>query len=466
MPRPSKRVAPDTLGGRLRAARQALHLSLAEVAGSKYSTSLISQIERNRVDPSTESLQFLAHRLKLPFDELLVLARQHRESETEAIIYKDYEERYAEITRLLAHHQPVEALRCFKDLHPEKLPMFLRWRTLALRGRSYFEQRSFSEAQRDFQAALVIMPASIAEEYQLEVVGLRLHLAAATRELNQFTTALEYYQQALQTMSAATPLRYIAEAHWGFALVYYRKGQDLCVQTESEAGDPEKGQQYLQEAWEHAEAARILYNSIADNLNSALLQCQMALIEQAQAKITQGQERLLSVLKIWQPTLAHEEHQAPGGGTHSLSERANVVSAAACYLAGIECQTGHLNEALETIQLALQASQMSMGYKVRQAEAFMTQGQILEARNMRESNHTRDPKVEQAFRQAVQILKNTDRRAVRMQAHYLLGRYLLSTGEQVEGKREIDKASELAGISRDFDMLRPSEEHPQNGGYA
>jgi transcriptional regulator with XRE-family HTH domain len=461
MPRPSKQVAPDTLGGRLRAARQAQHLSLAEVAASKYSTSLISQIERNRVDPSTESLQFLAQRLKLPFDELLVLARQHRESETEAVIYKDYEERYAEITRLLAQHQPVEALHCFKDLNPEKLPMFLRWRTLALRGRSYFEQRRFSEAQRDFQSALVIMPTSIAEVYQLEVVALRLHLAAATRELNQFTTALEYYQQALQRMSAATPLRYIAEAHWGFALVYYRKGQDLCLQTESEAGDPEKGQQYLQEAWEHAEAARILYNSIADTLNSALLQCQMALIEQAQTKVAQGQERLLSVLKLWQPTLEDEEHQ-----THPLSERANVVSAAACYLAGIECQTGHLNEALETIQLALQASKMSMGYRVRQAEAFMMQGQILEARNTRDSNQARDPKIEQAFRQAVQILRNTDRRAVKIQAHYLLGRYLLSTGDPAEGKREIDKASELAGISRDFDMLRPSDERSQNGGYA
>src|SRR6266699_3049567 len=54
MPRPSKRVSPDTLGGRMRAARQDLHLSLAEVAGERYSTSLISQIERNRVDPSQE----------------------------------------------------------------------------------------------------------------------------------------------------------------------------------------------------------------------------------------------------------------------------------------------------------------------------------------------------------------------------------------------------------------------------
>src|ERR1700751_2456262 len=124
MPRPSKRVAPDTLGGRLRAARQSLHLSLAEVAGSKYSTSLISQIERNRVDPSTESLHYLSQRLKLPLDELLNLARQQRDSETEATLYKDYEERYAEINHWLTHNQSDKALDSFKEFDPEKLPMF------------------------------------------------------------------------------------------------------------------------------------------------------------------------------------------------------------------------------------------------------------------------------------------------------------------------------------------------------
>src|SRR5215469_13994442 len=161
MPRPSKRVAPDTLGGRLRTARQDLHLSLAEVAGSKYSTSLISQIERNRVDPSQESLQYLADRLHLPLDDLQGLARQHRQSETEANLYRVYEEKYAEINHLLTHKQSAQALDRFSELEPGKLPLFLRWRTLALRGQSYFEQRRFSDAQRDFQSALTVLPALV-----------------------------------------------------------------------------------------------------------------------------------------------------------------------------------------------------------------------------------------------------------------------------------------------------------------
>src|SRR5260370_20636007 len=76
MPRPSKRVSPDTLGGVIRSARQNLHLSLAEVAGEKYSTSLISQIEHNRIDASEESMKYLTERLKLPFDNMMLIAKK------------------------------------------------------------------------------------------------------------------------------------------------------------------------------------------------------------------------------------------------------------------------------------------------------------------------------------------------------------------------------------------------------
>jgi len=66
MPRPPKHVPPHTLGGHIRAARERLNLSLANVAGDRYSTSLISQIERNRIEPSQESLRFLAEKLLIP----------------------------------------------------------------------------------------------------------------------------------------------------------------------------------------------------------------------------------------------------------------------------------------------------------------------------------------------------------------------------------------------------------------
>lgn len=453
MPRPSKQVAPDTLGGRLRAARQSLRLSLADVAGERYSTSLISQIERNRVDPSPDSLRYLAGRLKLPFDELQNLARQHRESETEANLYREYEATYAEISQLLARHQLTQALEGFKTLDLDQMPHFMRWRTLALRGQAYYEQREFSRAQRDFLSALTILPASIAAEHHLEVVRLRLHLAAASREINQPAAALEYYQAALTAMDASTPLRYVAEAHWGLALVLHRQARNASLlDGKSAAANPDR---LLQDAWQHAEDARTLYNAIADNLNAALLQCQLALIEQARGLLDQSGRRLLSVLETWQPSLAPDFRPAAGARLYQLPDRANVVSAAACYLAAIEYQARRFEAALDYVQLALQAGALS--YKVRQAEALIMQGQILEARN------ACDPLIEGIFRQAVDILQGTDRRAIQAQAHYQLGRYLLTNGKAEEASREIEKVRELVGLASDFYALPPSAETAKNG---
>lgn len=455
MPRPSKRVAPDTLGGRLRAARQSLRLSLADVAGDRYSTSLISQIERNRVDPSPDSLRYLAERLKLPFDELQSLARQHRESETEANLYREYEAKYAEISQLLVHKQFALAIEGFKTLDLDQMPHFMRWRTLALRGQAYYEQREFSSAQRDFQSALTILPSSIADEYQLEVVKLRLHLAAATRELNQLAAALEYYQAALNNMDSSTPLRYVAEAHWGLALVFYRQARNASLLDGNAPARPNSPEQLLQEAWRHAENACTLYNAIADNLNAALLQCQIALIEQARGQTEQGGRRLLEVLETWKPTLDENFQPENGGRSHQRPERANVVSAAACYLAAIEYQARRFESALDYVRLALQAGAQS--YKVRQAEALIMQGQILEARD------AHDPAIEETFRRAVSILQGTDRRAILAQAHYQLGRYLLGNGKAEEATREIEKVRELAGIAGDFSAFPPTQETSGNG---
>ncbi|HEX7733686.1 MAG TPA: helix-turn-helix transcriptional regulator [Ktedonobacteraceae bacterium] len=448
MPRPSKRVAPDTLGGRLRSARQNLHLSLADVAGNRYSTSLISQIERNRVDPSTESLHYLAERLQLPYEDLQILARQHRESETEATLYREYEAKHAEINQLLVRRQPAQALTHFNDkaFKLDQLPLFLRWRTLALRGQAFFEQREFSKAQRDFQSSLTIMPASVSDEHQLEVIKLRLHMAEATRELNQFEQALEYYREALHTMDASTALRYIAEAHWGIALVYYNQGRAELLQDSNKTD----GQNLLQEAWQHAEDARTLYNSIADHLNADLLQCQMAQIEQAQNKITRGKQRLLTVLTTWQPGLQNEtsDHHP------RKADRANVVSAAACYLASIECQAHDFENALKYIEIAINAGLNS--YKVRQAEAFMMKGQILEVLHAQQTSDSHDPAITESYKKAIDSLKDTGRKGIMSQAHYEFGRYLLSVGQREQGDQEMEIARGLAGIPSNFHAMQQS----------
>src|SRR5579859_1587938 len=219
MPRPPKHVPPDTLGGRLRAARENLHLSLANVAAKRYSTSLISQIERNRVEPSRESLQFLAEKLQLPLEDLEELARQQKESATELYPNRANEELLSKVSQLLNDKRPNEALCLLKTLNLQRTSPTMRWRLAAARGHCYFTLHQFIKAQQDFLYAVTERSAVVPVEQRLEAMALHLHLATTLRELNQPDTALEQYSVALGIMDTRTSLHFVAEAHRGMSLI-------------------------------------------------------------------------------------------------------------------------------------------------------------------------------------------------------------------------------------------------------
>jgi transcriptional regulator with XRE-family HTH domain len=447
MPRPSKRVSPDTLGGRIRAARQNLRLSLKEVAGQKYSTSLISQIERNRVEPSQESLQYLADQLKLPLDELVVLAQQHRESEAEGSKYKASEEQRSQAAQLLEAGRPRSALEQLNNLNISQIFSSLRWRMFALRGQCYFTLRQFLDAQKDFLSAEAVLPEKFPPEQYLEALTLRLHLAAATRELGQLDTALVEYQAVLKMMNPSTPLRYVAEAHWGMALVIFGQADD----ESDEIDQPRSESLHMQDALRHAEDAAVLYRSIGETLRASLLDCQIGLIEQAMGNLNGARQRLRRVLDTWIPTLDESVNTTP----YSPKERANVVSAAACYLAGVELEDSNCQVARTYVEQALEAGRQS--YILRQAEAQMMLGQILEHINIQ------DPKAEEAFRDAIKVLANTDRLGAQIRAHDLLGRHLMKKGLAKEGDRELDIARKLSNAPTNFSSATSSaEDTPQN----
>lgn len=455
MPRPSKRVAPNTLGGRIRAARQNLHLSLADVARGRYSTSLISQIERNRVDPSHESLQYLAERLALPLEELMSLTQQQRESEAEAHRYKSYEDQRAAASQLLASNSPRRAVEQLQHLNVSQIPAYLRWRLLALRGECHFTLREFVPAQRDFLSAVAGLPEELPQDQLLEAITLRLHLAAATRELGQLDEAGVQYKQALSIMSSSTPLRYVAETHWGMALVLFELANKASNKNDTSSEQAQGEQPQIQVALQHAQDACTLYNSIGERLRAALLNCQIALIEQSVGHLDEASRRLHQVLDDWVPTLGEPESPRRSSspfrtGQYTLKERANVVSAAACYLAGVEHQQGMCDEALEHIQLALEAGQKS--YILRRAEAYMMKGQILADGDLS------DPRAEEAFQAALRELESTDRLAAKIRAYNLLGRHLMKQGRAAEGEKELDKALRLSNILTRFSSATTSAE--------
>ena len=114
----------------------------------------------------------------------------------------------------------------------------------------------------------------------------------------------------------------------------------------------------------------------------------------------------------------------------------NIVSAATCYLAGIELEAHRYKDALFNVNQAQKTAEQSN--ILRCGEAAMMLGRILEAQ------HLYDPDAEEAFRKAIAILAPTDLLAARIRAHDLLGRHLLKIGRETQGEEELDRARELA----------------------
>lgn len=462
MPRPLKNVPVDTLGGKIRAARQRLHLSLAQVAGTEYSTSLISQIERNKIEPSTNSLKYLSEKLNLPYDELAALAKQNRELEEEASTYHKLEEVYQLARHLLDSHLPKQALAHLEDLAIAQIPASMRWRLMALRGQCYFALRKFVPAQRDFVAATDFLPDVVPQNQQLDAILLRLHLAATSRELGHYETAYQQYSNARDLMDTSTPLRYLAEAHWGISLVLYelayksedgnsieRESQDAL---EQKVGHGAQFRHHMEHALKHAERASALYDSADELMRATLLDCQIALIEQALGKLDAAMQRLRRILDEWQPTLDKQHFQiltrnGDKKARYDERERANVVSASACYLANIEMEEHHCHDALAHIEQALEAGQHT--YILRRADAYMMKGQILATCDK--------PGAEEAFQYALAELKTTDRLGAKSRVHRMLGEYYITLGRQKEGKQELDKAFQLANVPSQFNETAANE---------
>ncbi len=427
MPRPPKHVPPDTLGGRIREARENLRLSLANVAGDRYSTSLISQIERNRVEPSLESLQFLAERLCLPLEDLKMLAQRQRDAEVREQQGQRYEILYQEASQALLAKRSHDALGMLEGLHfPHILPA-LRWRIVALRGHCYFSMRQFLDAQKDFLYAITEKPLFIPTDLHSEVLALHQHLAAALRELDQPDAAFKQFQIALDMMDTGTPLNYVAETHWGMSLIAFQRAKKSAC--------PHYKEEQFQLAISHAETACALYRAIGEAVRAALLTCHISLIQQALGRLNDARTELRKLLQKWLPEL-EKEANIPNRDTRRLHELGNLVSAIACSLAGVEHEAEDYEEALKYVQQATYAGEFSN--KLRQAEAQMMYGRILESQdNMSEE-------AEAAFRKACNLLEDTDRLAARIRAYDLLGRHLLKKGKTVEGEKELDQARLLS----------------------
>ncbi len=323
-----------------------------------------------------------------------------------------------------------------KDLHFSRIPTAQRWRLAALRGHTYFELRKFLEAQQDFIYAINerLHGDNLPEELQQELLLLHLHLAATHRELQQSEPAQEQYHHALQLVNSKTPFGYVAEAHWGLALIGSAKANRV---NNDPNGTTKFREVLLRQSLEHAETARFLYHSMGDQLRAATVTCEIAHIEKTLGEVDQAHAHLKEVLSTWSSLYDTTQNKTSSDKPRQQDE-ANVISAAACALAGIELEGRNFNDARQYAELALEAGKRS--YKLRRADAYLMRGRILEAIN------PRDPEAEESFRCATLELADTHRIAARIGAHVRLGHHLLKIGKIAESEQELEQARHLSDL--------------------
>jgi tetratricopeptide (TPR) repeat protein len=247
-------------------------------------------------------------------------------------------------------------------------------------------------------------------------------------------------------MDDGTPVRLVAEAHWGMSLVLYEEAYKRWNEAgnDGQQDHPEERKDFLklmQQSLNYAENACTLYNTINELSRSALMNCQIALILQAMKNLDAARARLQRVLNDWLPTwqgdTQDQSHDiAAKVKRYKPKERANIVSAAACYLASVELDARQCDTALKYVDLALQVAQDS--YIVRRADAYMTKGQILAEKD--------DPAAIVAFRQALAELEHSHREGAKIRAHQLLGAYLMKRGDFQAGEAELNRALQLAKV--------------------
>jgi tetratricopeptide (TPR) repeat protein len=168
-----------------------------------------------------------------------------------------------------------------------------------------------------------------------------------------------------------------------------------------------------------------------DPLQASVIACHMMQIEKELGHKDEAQRDAYDLIELWSK---REGDSVLPDTSYPCKEQANVLTIAYCTLAGLSLDAGRYEQALTHVNHALHTAGKS--YAVRQAEASLMYGRILEAMQQSEE-------AEQVFRKAVEIASTTRSSMLQMSAHTSLAAHLLKHGQQLEGEAVLMKAQAL-----------------------
>ncbi len=231
------------VGEIIRQTRRQRNLTQSELGGLHYSKSYVSAVERNKISPSTEALQFFAQQLDQPDDYFTAFSQQAVSLKQLAILHgssprdelsqalEDEELTFLDIMLDSVDHYHFETLHELPALSPEIIatfPMLKQARYYFLIGMIAKKRREYSAALHAFECALTLAPA----KHQPAILD---ELGHTYYQTNDYHTALSYHSRSLNLLQSAssnltgTPLQFKVELHCGddcFALGAYKQACD------------------------------------------------------------------------------------------------------------------------------------------------------------------------------------------------------------------------------------------------
>jgi transcriptional regulator with XRE-family HTH domain len=140
------------IGERVRAARMALNMTQEELAGTTYSKSYISAVERGKMTPSFKALALLAERLGMTLSFLLgeESSKESQKTPEESLIDEEQIARLSKAERVLQQGRYEEAIALFEQIGQKDQ---ISW---AHEQYAYFlaDQERYQEAYEQMRIAL------------------------------------------------------------------------------------------------------------------------------------------------------------------------------------------------------------------------------------------------------------------------------------------------------------------------
>jgi tetratricopeptide (TPR) repeat protein len=278
---------PATLGQRLREARVARGLTQSQLADSRFSKQYVSQLERDQLRPTDETLQWLARRLEVDPAYLATGVDGHERERVESVVVRAEaaveSHDYAEAIELLAEVEGSLPSAAAADLElrallaeswarmyigemREALPLLTRAREIAedsvysdvdraevlfRLGCCRYRLTSVSTALALFTEALELAERSgiPCDRLRSRIFGWR---SRCYRRQRDWEAAREDVERALELAEALDDPRAMADAHFLGALIAERRGQWVAARA-------------------YAEKAKALYEQIEDRANTGKL---------------------------------------------------------------------------------------------------------------------------------------------------------------------------------------------------